>query len=484
MPRRRRLLISATILAVFVGFLAILLAVRSGRLRSQPTSPNIVWIVLDTVRADGIGGTLNGQPITPAIDQLAAEGTTYVSAYAPAPWTVPSHASMFTGRYPFEHQATHSTLSLPLSAVTIAERLQNRGYETGAFTCNSWLNEHNGFSQGFDLWHELRAQVGSGSDKGAAAATEMVLTWLDQRGGEGRPFFAFINFLEAHLPYQPPAQALRRMGWPEEALSSGGFSIEAAERLIYSESEPSTGHLVAIRTLYRSEISYVDEHVGVIVDALRRLGILDDTVLIIASDHGEHIGEHGLMGHEFSLFDPVLHVPLIIRYPRRFGKGQRIEAPVSLVDLVPTLLEMLGEDLSSQPFGGRSLLNQSASAEQNTKRYVLAEYSRPERLVNRYWRGKHPGADMSQYDVALKAIRQGEFKYIVDSEGRESLFRLTEDPHEEHDVASAHPTVLADLRARLAEMAGMPTESSAPPTDIPETDPELMEQLRSLGYLN
>jgi arylsulfatase A-like enzyme len=481
MSDRRRLLV-ATALAAAVGLIAILLIVRIGRPRSQPASPNILWIVLDTVRADAIGGTLNGQPITPAIDQLAAAGTTFVNAFAPAPWTVPSHASMFTGRYSFEHRATHSSFSLPLSAVTLAERLQVQGYATGAFVCNPWLNDQNGFSQGFELWQQPSVEVGRGSDKGAATATEMVLSWLDQRRGDGRPFFAFINLLEAHLPYQPPPQVLLRMGWPEEALSMGGFSIEEAERLLAGEREIQANHLVVIRTLYQSEVSYADEHVGVIADALQRLRSLDDTLVIITSDHGEHIGEHGLMGHEFSLFDPVLHVPLIIRYPRLFEKGQRIKTPVSLVDLVPTVLEIIGEDLSSENLAGRTLLTRTAAEEQ--ERPILAEYERPEKLINHYWRSKHPGVDMSRYDVALKALRQGEFKYIVDSEGNEALYRLVEDPHEQRDVASAYPAVVSDLRARLDDMAGMPTASQLPPSDIPETDPELLQRLRSLGYVN
>ena len=454
--------------------------------RQQGKKPNIILIILDTVRADGLGVLAEHGSSTPNIDDISRQGTTFVNAFAPSPWTVPSHASIFTSHYSHKHNAVHDHFRLSNSFQTMAEILKSLGYITGGFTCNPWLHTKSGMEQGFDTYEEVyKKQAKPKTDKGAAKATEMVVKWLNQRAGNGKPFFLFVNYLEAHMPYEPPARVLYHL----DSMKAGpglrffsSFPKKLAGLYNIGRLKLTPDELARIQTLYHAEIAYVDEQVDTLISCLRTHGPLDNTILIITSDHGENLGEHNLIGHEFTLFDTVLHVPLIVRFPSALPPGELVEAPVSLVDILPTILEILGDRARLAELKGVSLLR-AKNVQANEDRGILAEYSRPKTLINRHMRRKFPQVDLSHYDVSLKALRKGGFKYVVSSRGEEFLYNVVEDPAELSDVSASFPEQMSRLRTELTEL----TQTVGPIEDREDKSepftPEQRRQLESLGYL-
>ncbi len=400
-------------------------------------APDIMLVVLDTVRADAVGGRPGEPSVTPSLDALAARATVFDTAYAAAPWTVPSHASLFTGTFPHHHRATHDTYRLDDARTTLAEVLAGAGYQTAGFTTNPWLATGVGLAQGFEHYHETFKEATDDPDQGSRRVTGQVLRWLDDRD-PGRPSFVFVNYVQAHLPYEPPEDAVRRVGG-----AAGHVSVEQAEAWLAGDRSLSRDGL---RRAYLAEVADLDAQVGTLLQGLEERGLLERTLLVITSDHGELLGEHGLTGHEFALAEELLRVPLIVHGPG-FGAGTRPD-PVSLVDIVPTLVAAAA---AQPPRGvdGRSLI-----AERAADRPLLAEYARPRRLVHGYWRAKYPDVDMSRYDRALRSLRSGDLKLVLSSRGEEWLFDLAEDPGETRDLASTHPDRVAALRDELARSLG------------------------------
>ena len=454
--------------------------------RQQGKKPNIILIILDTARADSLGVLAEHGSSTPNIDDISRQGTTFVNAFAPSPWTVPSHASIFTGHYSHRHNAVHEHFRLSNSFQTMAEILKSLGYITGGFTCNAWLRPKSGMEQGFDTYKEVyKEQTKPKTDQGAAKATEMVVNWLNQLADDGKPFFLFVNYMEAHMPYKPPAKILYRL----DSMKAGpgmrffsNFPIKLAGLYNIGRLKLTPDELTRVQTLYRAEIAYVDEKIGTLISCLRTHGPLDNTILIITSDHGENLGEHNLMGHEFSLFDTVLHIPLIVRFPSALPPGESVEAPVSLVDILPTILEILGDHARLAELKGVSLLR-AKNVQANEDRSILAEYSRPKTLINYHMRRRFPQVDLSHYDVSLKALRKGRFKYVVSDRGEEFLYNVAEDPAELADISASFPEQLSRLRTELTEL----TQTVGPIEDREDKSepftPEQRRQLESLGYL-
>lgn len=441
---RARIALACVVMATVVGVVALTTWVHAAQ-----DHPNVVIIVLDTVRDDYVGGQWGDVPLTPAVDAIAHEATRFLSAFTTAPWTIPSHASLFTGLYPHSHQAVHERFALDGALVTLAERLQAAGYATGGFTCNPWLNRALGFDQGFEEYTEVYRYAAE-SKHHADLASTMAIDWLRQRGADRRPFLLFVNYLEAHLPYAPPPYVARRLAESTPGNAREGFSVAEAERIIAGLDEPSEADLEEVRRLYAAEVAYQDTQVARVLDHLRAHELLDETLLIIVADHGEHLGEHGLMGHEFTLHEPVLRIPMIVRYPDVFPPAQAVDAPVSLIDVLPTILDVLELDGGDAALPGVSLRGLVGPGV--TDRPLLAEYARPRTLIHQHWRSSQPDVDMSRFDAGLWSLRMGEFKYIISGLGDERLYNLADDPGEQHDLSMLLPDRLAAMRERLAEL--------------------------------
>ncbi len=421
-----------------------------------PGRPNILVVIIDTARADRFPFDGYERPTAPALTALAREGAVYGQAFSPAPWTVPAHASLFTGQFPSLHRTDCGSLRLPDASVTLAETLRDAGYKTLGFTANPFISTTYNFQQGFDTFDETWRRVKQGSaDTGASLTNEAVLRYLRWRRetpeARRQPFFIFINYFEPHLPYHPPeperarflrpgvdgarVQRLARVGHPDEM------------RFILGVSDLTREDLAILSDLYDGEIAYVDRRLGEVTALLREQGILDETIVAVAGDHGENIGDHGFMDHKMSVHDTLLRVPLVLRYPPRVAAGQMIGAPVQLHDLYPTLLALAGvpppegTTIEAVPLPGAGIAAPGRGAEDP----IVGEFAGPPVDFLKTMQELFPKADLSRFDRTLVALREDGWKIIWGSDGRHLLFHVAVDPGETRDLAASDPARLQQL---------------------------------------
>lgn len=326
-------------------------------------SPNIIVIVIDTLRADHLSSYGYLRETSPSIDRISQEGALFVNAIAPAPWTKPTHASLLTGRYPHEHGADGSEI-LDNKFLTIGEVLQLSGYHTGAFSANyETFNKLNGFGRGFQhfedfyqsslnmlshtvygrileyyVLHRLLDMKYRLDRKRAPDVNESLLNWIDQR--KNLPFFAFLNYYDVHLPYTPPQPY--RSKFSQVDKPGGRMNTDWGMDQIYINL--TIDQLQEEIDAYDGSIAYVDAHIDKLFQGLDKRRLLENTLIIILSDHGESFGEHGLLEHNNSLYREVIHVPLIFWWPGHVPANIRIEQPVSITAIPATIQSLVGED--------------------------------------------------------------------------------------------------------------------------------------------
>jgi arylsulfatase A-like enzyme/Tfp pilus assembly protein PilF len=396
-----------------------------------PSGLNAVVVTLDTLRADRLGCYGFRSVETPSIDAVAAQGVVFEQATATAPMTLPSHASIFTGLIPPKHGVRdNGGFFLEAERVTLGERLEEAGYATGAFVGAWVLDSRWGLDQGFDVYADRFdlskyrvVNLGTVQKRGDEVM-DAALAWLETV--KGRKFFAWVHLYDPHTPYEPPEP--------------------------YASRYPSQ--------MYLGEVAYTDHVVGRLVAWLKAAGLAGRTVLVLVGDHGESLGEHGERTHTFFVYDATLHVPLIVRTP--WGDRGRSRAQVSTVDVLPTLLDLLG--LPPQPgIDGRSLA-----------RLVLDPSAQADGLAyaESYFTRFHYGWQH------LRALRDGRFKYV--DAPRPELYDLRRDPGEKDNVYKAHSRRGEELRARLEALAGSGAQA-APDKDA--LDPETLQRLAALGYV-
>jgi arylsulfatase A-like enzyme len=465
---------------------------------ARPQAPNVVLLTLDTVRAHNLSLYGYARSTSPHLEQLARDGTCFDRAFATASWTLPSHASMFTGKYPHELSADWLT---PMSATdpALAEVLAAQGYDCGGFVANYLYSVREfGLNRGFahyedyplsagqmvlssevgrtvlNHWRARKALDQAGllnryellNRKSAAVVNRDFLHWLDHI--PNRPFFAFLNYMDAHDPYLPPGPFDGKFGpkrppgssyagpgppFLSENMFNWGWQVTPAEGRIEQDA-------------YDAAIAYLDEQVGVLLGELRRRGLRENTLLIITADHGEQFGEHGLYCHGNSLYLPVLHVPLVISFPGHVPAGRRIREAVSLRDLAATVTDLLALSGSS-PFPGQSLArhwNERGAALPPGGDWLFAEIdTRQEGTCSCEGRGPSPlVAEVRPFPLALPRgcprlkgpmhSLMGDGKhYLRNAEGREELYDYETDLLEEHDLAALeeHRETLERMRACL-----------------------------------
>jgi arylsulfatase A-like enzyme len=305
--------------------------------RPIPKGPNVIFVCMDTVRADHLGAYgYRLHATTPRIDRLALESIVFEDASATAPWTRPSVPSFLTGTYPLQHgiygREGDSVAPLPPEALTIAEVYQEAGWHTAAFVYNPQLSAGNGFEQGFDLYRERPTSADA-----IRVAAEM---WTEQLPDDG-PFFLYLHFLDAHAPYPIPDSYATLFADAATVAPYRGKEYWNRSALINSHTlKPTEADLDALRALYDGGIRHIDDQLAVLFDTLAKRGKWDNTIVCILADHGEEFMEHGRIGHGHGLYENLLHVPWILRVP---GEPARREpTPVSLVDVFPTLLSASG----------------------------------------------------------------------------------------------------------------------------------------------
>ena len=470
--------------------------VRADRGVAPSDAPDVVLIVLDTVRAENMSAYGYARPTSPVFDQLSTEGALYLDATSPSTWSLASHASLFTGLFPSSHGAHAEHMTLDVESPTLAEALEAAGYDTSCFTSNAFISPALGLTRGFQRMDEAWREGGAGNtfhfafrlldrlgfgaaDKGGAKVVASFERWAEETPGDGPPNFVFLNFIEAHFPYhQLPEEYLERFSQSSRAELTT-LSMELMEAQFGGDAPADQQEATRLATdMYDGGILYTDTLLGRIVEALRRRGRLDQTLLIVMSDHGELLGEHGSYGHGSSLYEPGIRVPLLLRYPARVPAGTRVATPVSTVGVYATVLDVIGIE-PARALHVTSLLGPMAGGPPGGP--VLAErFSRPQMPA-----GDDPVQDPT---VRVRTYRAGHMKLVETSGGAERLFDLRADPHETHDLAREQPAELARLQGELdtwsAALALPPLDATVAPGAEPDLDPEARERLRALGYVD
>jgi arylsulfatase A-like enzyme len=323
----------------------------------RPAHPNVLLISIDSLRADHVGVNGYARPTTPHLDELAAQGAAFLTAHAPAPWTLPSHVTLLTSLPPAAHRVVRRNRALTSQATTLAEVLQAEGYATAAFVSAGLLRRAYGYDQGFDVYDQSAwtMRLGRGrrtpkrnpQNRGTAdrratspVVVRLVDDWITRTGAADRtrPFFAFVHLWDVHYDYDPPPP-YDTMFDPDYAGHLDASHFETNPALHRGMDPRDLAHLVA---LYDGEIRFTDEWIGRLLDRLAALGLAEDTIVVVTADHGDEFLEHGRLGHIKTLFEELLRIPLIVRYPRRVPPGQRFAEPVRLEDVAPTILGLAG----------------------------------------------------------------------------------------------------------------------------------------------
>ena len=450
-----------------LGF-AVLFSLLAACSRPIPQS-SVILAVLDTTRADAVSAYGQVAGTTPTVDALARTGLQYDRAYSNAGWTLPAHASLFTGLLPSEHGVQSGSDKLD-TVLTLAEALQRAGYETIGIVENPWLTPTTGMARGFERF--------------AAAGTNMtgkVEDWLRTRDGN-RPFFLFLNIMDPHSPYEVR---------DTNPFLPAGIDTAAAKAVSQAPDDylclvkPGDRNLAALRGLYLGDVHAADAKLAAILARIEPLRARRPQIVIVTSDHGEYFGEHGLVGHYVGVAEAVLRVPLIV-HGLPYVRPARIASVVQLLDLMPSILAWVGAPV---PGGltGRPLPTKTVAS--GADRVVIAEhhdYFRtdphiPEglrALANNVWR--HCGPDDRVLGDMRSLIRFPE-KVVWYANYAPELFDVAVDPLEEHNLASASPEKCTALQAELATVIA--AAGNRPPAPKQALDPALVERLRGLGYL-
>ena len=407
--------------------------------------PNVLLLVMDTTRADRCSFLGSERPTTPRLAEFARDAVAFREAWSPSNWTGPAHASLFTGLEPRHHgfdRASHPFLGPEVPV--IAERFAAAGYATGCFTNNAVVTGGFGLARGFDK-HELTVDLQDTPYRWAATTHERAAQWAEASRAKGRPFFLFVNDMEPHQPYEPPpelaAAFVRGAPGAEEVADARGATFPKSMAYDLGLAEISPSRMALLSDLYDAEIASLDRAIGELLDRFRTAGLLDDTIVVIVSDHGEYFGEHRLMDHAFGLYRAVCRVPLLVRYPGRFDGGRSTDDVVRLEDVPPTLLELCGLD-PLDGIDGRSLLRDVGGRVARGSQSVRDWLS--ERAAAEY-----PTADVSRLAVGIDSLFDGTFHLLDYSDGHVELYRPRDDPDEAHDVSAEFPGEVARMRELL-----------------------------------
>jgi arylsulfatase A-like enzyme len=458
---------------------------------------NVLLVILDTVRADRFSCYGYPRPVTPNLDQLAASGVRFSRVYANASWTLPSHASLFTGTYAVAHQATQETLVLGDDLPTLAEIFDRAGYQTFGSSSNAVVSVASGLARGFTTFVEVfRGEQAARYQVDWRHPNNMAFASFLEHADRDRPFFAFLNYVEAHLPYQPPEPFRSKFLDPDVSADRVREAMRLRMRDHYLNPPGLTdAQFAVLNQLYDGEIAHLDLQVANLLQILQEDGRLANTLVIVASDHGENIGDHGHFGHVFSIYNSLLHVPLIVRFPDGRDAGEVRSDLAQLLDLFPTVLARCGIEYRGR-FDGRDLFAPGAAS---VDRPAMAEYYYPRQVLSVFKTAEletHPDVFVP-YMHRLRALQDGRFKLIWTSDGHEELYRIDEDPDESHDLLAADPNAAAAVRLRtelleLVDTHQGPVALKPPPPvgwmmpGFEETidDPEQLERLRALGYVD
>ncbi|KYH24898.1 sulfatase [Halalkalicoccus paucihalophilus] len=469
---------------------------------------NIILIVLDTARAKTVWSMMDRDEL-PGLEKFATIGTTYRQAFTTSPWTLPSHASLFTGQRSSDHGTHAGTKRFDPSVPSLPELLSEKGYRTVGISGNSWISGEFGFDRGFDnlsmkwdyFWqgrdlstisntsgierlqkilnivfdHQAPHSIGNALyakilsnkyDDGAKLTTDRTIKWI--RSNNEEPFFYFINYLEPHLPYKPPKEFKNNYDFekePEQVNQNPWEYIAGKETMTELDFEILT-------QLYQAELSYLDSQIDRLYDCLNHSNLLDSTAVFIVGDHGEHIGDHELMDHQYSLHDSLLHVPLIAHYPGQ-NTSKENNNLVEIRDIYSTSLSLANINIPS--YDGISdfdlLDNSSRDA-------VFGEYRYPQPDMNSLEQSVSDLRDnYRELDQTLRSIRTDNWKLIETEQGETLLYKSTD---EFTELSSNYPEIVSKLRDEMEQEGILLNRDEKKDIEISNKN---KERLEDLGYI-
>lgn len=435
-----------------------------------PHARNVVVLTIDTMRASKLKPyNRRSRVATPAIDRLAAEGTLFERAQSPENWTKPAVASILTSLFPATHGAKNDASRLPHSALTLGEIYQEHGFATASFLANGYVSRAFGFDQGWDHYtNYIRERKNTNASNVFGEAADWIEAHKDER------FFVYIQTIDPHVPYDPPDDILRIY---DPRTDYDGIVQNRRTHLLLEDAKKrpprvtfTESDVIRLEALYDGEVDYHDRHLARFLAKLEDLGVLDDTIFVVTSDHGEEFNDHGSWGHGHSIFQELLHVPYIVRYPRLVRAGARVPHVVSTMSIAPTVLQATGHEVPDV-FEGRSAL--------------------------RFLRGANepgPWVAFSDFQENRRVIRAGDWKLVLRSSLTYVLFDLARDPREQHEVdPRQHPIAMRYLRVLSGQLLGASDRSQwltggAGPARVQaettEMTLELCQQLVALGYMD
>ena len=436
--------------------------------RSIEPAKNVVVLVIDTLRADKLRPFNPSTRVkTPTIDGFASKGVVFELAQSPENWTKPSVASILTGLHPQTHQQKTGDAALPGSAVLLSEHLKDQGFSTGSFIANGYVSDRFGFDQGWDHYANYIREGGSTEAKDVFEAAG---SWIEAHKDER--FFAYIQTIDPHVPYDPPGEYVR-MYDPSEYQGQvrprmTGDLLEKAKRrppeVVFEARDKRR-----LEALHDGEITQHDHFFGVFLERLAALGLTDDTLIVVTSDHGEEFDDHGSWGHGHSVYQELLHVPLMFRLPNRLPAGARISDAVSTLDISATVTELLGVP-EMEHNEGHALTGLMLGEPQSGPRVAFSDFQDDRRVIT-----------------------TSRYKLIVRGNLTSTMFDLREDPAEKTQLdGSAFPIGRRYARMLLGQFLGATDRGdwlsaeqkggTQLERENAEMDDTIRDQLRALGY--
>ena len=441
-----------------------------------PARPDILLITIDTLRADHTSAYGYARPTTPRLEEVARDGMRFATAYAPMPTTLPSHASLMTGLLPRELALLKNGITFTHPAPTLAETLSAAGWRTAAFVSSFVLDRSFGLARGFATYDDHFVagtckgygqewegfKLAAGFCRRGTATREQAERWLEENGylggaavpsdtagGTPPPFFLWVHLFDPHDPYEPPAAEAALLPPPGKSPTELQKQIAA----------------------YDGEIRYADDQVGRLLDRLKAAGRLDDTLVIVVSDHGEGLMDHGWMHHGAMLYEEAVRIPFLVRWPARLPRGRVVDAPVQLADVVPTLHDLLGLAPPALPLDGASLrgaLDGSAPLDPQRPIFVQRRIYDRELELGLPLRGEKFG------------VRMGSWKYIEAKVDKSyELFDLGTDPGELRNVIRGQTAQAKPLIEALRSWTSRPVTAPSPGT----VSEDAAKRLEALGYV-
>lgn len=470
MPISFRILAGFFVLLPGAGFVA------CGCSESKPR-PNVVVIVMDTARPDYFSAYGHPRPTTPFLEEFAENATRFDRAYSTSSWTLPAHASLFSGLLPEDHGAVQGNPVVDASVPLLAERLRAAGYQSAAISENIWISPKVGITRGFE--HYVRSRH---MKQGASYATvEALRSWLTSKRDPTRPFFAFVNLIDPHMPYRPGDADVAPFTSDvagAHAASAGFFPpgkpAFTTERHYTRKLPLSEPEWTKLRALYEGDLRATDAVVRALVTAVDENSSPAGTLIFVLSDHGENLGDHDHISHVFNVYDSNLRIALFARGPG-FEGGTVDTSLTQITDLYPTILHAAG--LEPEP----SSVGLDLRTDRSANRVLVSSLDFPTISLGTFPPSvRQDGGPLDAYKRTLQAGIFGRWKLIVDSRGSAELFDILADPHERTplQVSQVESATMLELRAAL-EAANQRAQANQSPLPM---DAEMRAELKNLGY--